>query len=516
MAVRTPARRLARGTVSWEFTAPMDEPPPTAWQHLTRSRARYALVAAVPLLVYGAALNPYYPPGNYDDILYLGAARAIATRGSYEFAGHHVADWPPAFSTMLAIPMWLGLDSLWIAKLLIVACAAIGSMLALRLLERIRAPLPLASVLIASLLPNALLMGSRVMSEQPFLAVSFAFLLALDRVHDDGAKSKRRALAAGALLGLAALTRSVGVLLGVAVVAQAVSRARAAPAGARLRAIAPELIVALIGAFPVLAWRVHVWLEIRSGAAVSRYQSDASFLSHVDPLGLLRNVGDLLAQSTRVATAVGLPTLALDVVLVGLFVVVVFGVSIAWKSTRSRPATAYLLATLVLFTCLEWKFPRYLLPVAPFLVSYVAAGAGLLGRAVSSSRGARLAGFAALALWATALLAMDGVLLVRGNGENHRGLSVLASPTAESFYVGYWRDLYTASRWVGAQPASGSIALAGPSDCRYVSLFADRDCADLAEAPHDAEYVIGPAVIMGREPGDRTFGTLRVRVRGTP
>ncbi|MBI2951963.1 hypothetical protein HYY27_07710, partial [bacterium] len=192
-----------------------------------------------PLLLYGVALNPYFLPSQYDDILYYYGAKSLAENGSYQFNGLYITDWPPALPALLATLFLLGLESVWVAKSLILLFAGLGLLLTYRLFEREGRPHPLIVGLLFALLPSSFTMGTRIMAEWPYIAISLLFFILLDLLN-----GRRRsipfAVLTGAVLGLASLTRWAGVFLGAAVLSQAFARIRRRRGASGLRLALPE------------------------------------------------------------------------------------------------------------------------------------------------------------------------------------------------------------------------------------------------------------------------------------
>jgi hypothetical protein len=85
---------------------------------------------------------------------------------------------------------------------------------------------------------------------------------------------------------------------------------------------------------------------------------------------------------------------------------------------------------------------------------------------------------AALAAWVAMLVTLDGHLLFLGNVTgSHAGLCVLASPSADAFYKGTWRDMYRAGRFIAEAGSSEDVAVIGQQD-KYVLAFSGRRVTD--------------------------------------
>ena len=93
-----------------------------------------------------------------------------------------------------------------------------------------------------------------------------------------------------------------------------------------------------------------------------------------------------------------------------------------------------------------------------------------------------------------------GLIVARGNLATHRGLCMLASPTADSFYVGYWRDLYRASHELRARDDVRAIGVIGTGDRKYVLAFSGHRAVDL---PSDDD--VSHAIVAA---GDFAFSSV--------
>jgi hypothetical protein len=437
---------------------------------------RELAVLTLVLAVYLLAINPWFLPEQYDDIVYFFGAREIAAQGAWSFDGARIADWGPGLPLVLALPMVLGVQSVVAAKAIVAIFVALALVLCHRLLTREGRPYPLLATTISGLAPAALLAGSRVMADWPFTAISFAFLLMLGDL-----AGRRRSLGfavlAGLVFGYSVITRFVGVLLGVAIAAQALQQWRNVR---RLKGVLPEVIAGAIGCGAFVGWRLKTTWEVAHGLAAQRYNQGVGVFSHLDPAGLLVGLSNVLFHTERLASAAGLAGAATTFVAAAISVPILVGLADRYRSRRLSPADWYALATLGVFLTYEVKQSRYLLPVTPFIVSWFLGGIRAVGRAARLQAMAWTAWAAriGLAAWILLLLSLDGYLLIRGNGRTHHGLSFLASPTAEVFYRGYWRDLWDASQAVRRGGAGATSALLGSGDRKYVFAFSGRRCLD--------------------------------------
>jgi hypothetical protein len=216
------------------------------------------------------------------------------------------------------------------------------------------------------------------------------------------------------------------------------------------------------------------------GVAESRYQTGLGFLNHPDPGAIPAGMEDLLIHSAPAVASLGGQSVILIAIAALLTLFVALGIIATLLSDRWRASDWYVVATLALFAVVEWKLTRYLLPVAPFLLCYLLRGVTTAARVLKMRRDGWSAwpAKALLVLWVCWVAAFDGFLLVKGNLKSHRGLSLLASPSAEEFYLGQWRELYQASQHLKSEGLSGPVGLLGSGNRKYVIAFSGRRCID--------------------------------------
>jgi hypothetical protein len=426
-------------------------------------------VVLMPVLLYLMALNPHFAPSLYDDILYFFSARSLAETGRFMFDGKYVVDWAPGFPALIALPMLIGIGSVLASKIVVIACAALALPLGYRLLRAERWQHPLLCVLIGALLVESFLVGTRVMSEWPFMAVSFGFLLLLRRIGSREA-GWATTIAAGLLLGAASLIRFQGTLLGAAMVAWMWQQRRGG-AEDRRRRFAHAVITATIGGALFIAWRAHIHALLQSGAAEAHYHA-SGFTPEPSVLTPLRLVADTLFL-TRQMERLPLGPGAAPVVALVIAAVTGWGL---WRRVRSgawTPADAYGLANVAFFCVYPWACARHFVPVAPILVGWMLEGVEATARPLLPRREGvpRRAATAFAFAWLGLMIAADTSLLVYGNGRMYAALSPLLSRTPHDFYVGYWRDLYDASRWVRDQGATEPLGVLGNEDVKYAYAF---------------------------------------------
>jgi hypothetical protein len=163
------------------------------------------------------------------------------------------AEYPPLFPVLLAIPARLGAHSVDQQRIF---CAFVGAgtvMLVGLLGRRVAsAPVGLVAAALAALYPMLFLTEATLMAESLYVALVTAVLLLAYRAFDE--PKPVRFVVLGAAIGLAALTRAEGVLLGVVIVVPLGFFLRDLTARARLG----RVVVALgVAALVVAPWTIR-------------------------------------------------------------------------------------------------------------------------------------------------------------------------------------------------------------------------------------------------------------------
>jgi len=127
------------------------------------------------------------------------------------------AEYPPLFPVLLAIPTRLGAHSVEQQRIFLAFVGA-GTVMLVGLLGRrvASAPVGLVAAALAALYPMLFLTEATLMAESLYVALTTTVLLLAYRAFDDPKPVRFAAL--GAAIGLAALTRAEGVLLGIVIV----------------------------------------------------------------------------------------------------------------------------------------------------------------------------------------------------------------------------------------------------------------------------------------------------------
>lgn len=410
------------------------------------------LLLLLPALLYLLALNPYITPSTYDNIVYFEGAKSIVHHFSYSLDGLYIVGWPPALSALLAFPISLGFDSVLAAKVVILLMAVLSWQLIYQLLMEEKRPYPFLTTLLVAVSPFSLQSGSRILTEYPFLFVTFLFLLILPRIEKE--RSIFYTLFASFLCGFAILLRPIGIALLAPLFVQMVRRRKRA-----------ELWILGTALLTFLSWKGYVfWLESSGLFLGKNYIQLANFL-YPEPLLLLRQIGSFFLEIHLIFSKENLLGYGFAIALIGI---IAYGYWKTPKNSRTHQTDSYCFLMSFVLIFATWKLPRYILPIAPFLFSYFLAAFN--EKNVKYLAGILLIGY----------LFLDGALLTVGNRSTYGGLSPIASPTPETFYKGYWLDLYQASNWLRKEKREGSVTLSGQmsGDRKYVYHWSRRHIDD--------------------------------------
>jgi hypothetical protein len=333
-------------------------------------RRRPALVAGVLALLHlGLAALMFLPAPHTggDNAVYVVLARALLDEGAYVSlhlpgAPPHT-QYPPAFSLILAIALWLGLAPWVQLKAMMAGISAIAVVCTFFWVRgRTRAGLALGIGLLVACSPGVLEHTRWVLSDVPFWAFTMAALWALDRLRPG---QRTAAAVAAALIAAAYLTRSAGLPLLIAAGAYLAHRRR----------WTQLVIVAVAAGAPGLWW----WLRTRLHGG-SEYGAQFWHINPYQPeLGTIGAAGMLTRMSDNVAAYVGehLPRLltgGAGALATALAIAVTVLAACGWLMRMRVPRTAELFlpmyAGLLMIWPAVWSGERLLLPVLPLLVLY--------------------------------------------------------------------------------------------------------------------------------------------------
>jgi len=376
----------------------------------------------------------------HDGGVYLVTAHALAAGDGYRMTGTPGAPaavrYPPVYPLALAGAWRLAPrfpDDLPLLK-------AVGLLAALALVVALAAMLPgfgippaaaFATAAMTAVAPLTMAYATAIASELPF---ALAALLALSATEAATRRSGwTRAAGAGALAGVAFLTRSLGIAV---VGAGAVALLR--------RADGRRALAFVLGAAPaVVGWAV--WLALhRGGGGTSSYAAALAHDGVPGPAAILEHLVALPA-------AVGLVTLPGVADLLpepapwpALLAVYAAGAGILVAALR-RSYAGYVGLTLAIAVAVPWFQPRFLVPLAPLFLASMLAGR------------TRRTGAALVAALFVLALAGDAVRLA---GARRSGLPALEAGSAPGTD---WPAIARALAWLDEHAAPGDV-LAGFQD----------------------------------------------------
>ena len=358
------------------------------------------LVVGTVLAVAVYAIGPYPVGVFYDDGIYLILAKALASGEGYRYLnipGQPAAThYPPAYPLFLALIWKLTPEfprNVFLLKLANAALLAAGAGAAAMFgRARLRLRLPVAavvSVAFAVAVP-VLAMSSVLFSEPLFFLLLVAALAASERLLDADARPTA-AIGAGALCGLVALARTIGVAAVAGGVVALLSRGRRATAGQFAAASALVLL-------PWQLWSAMYTSQVPGVLGTSYGSYVGAWLDAVQQTGPgfpLRVVAHNAAQIVRPLWgmfATALPWWAAALVLAPLLGVLGLGLR---RLRRVAPVTDAFLLVYVAIVLLWPVVPdRFLWGIWPLVGLVLALGASELAAwrpTTPARRGARVA-----------------------------------------------------------------------------------------------------------------------------
>jgi hypothetical protein len=332
------------------------------------------------LLVHAAAAwrlcPPSLTPQSNDDGLYLLLGRSL--RHLHYVDAHVVgapiqAQYPPGYPGLLALGGALLGDGLWVAHATTILASLVALLLVFDVARRLVGTVP-ALGLLAALVLNVqfLSYASSIASEQPYLAASAGALWALVVLPESG----RRLWIAGGLGILAALTRSIGVTLVLAIGLLWLSERR-------YRAVA---VFALLAAATVGAWLV--WTALAPDQFSERSYSAAltRAYAHRDLLAVLSaRISRFVEVNIVRAPLAGLnvpslPGTIIDNVawLLLIIALAIPGFMTLWRRARIIPL--YFIVFLIVLCLYPYKLTRFYMPVVPLQLLAMLVGLERIGR----------------------------------------------------------------------------------------------------------------------------------------
>lgn len=450
------------------------------------------LLLIVAGVLFALGINPYVMPESTDDIIYYEGAKSLVHDGTYKFNGEIISDWPPVYSLVLAGFFLIFGESLILAKIISAMSALLAFVLAFRLLRLEQRNYVYPTILVYAFLPTGFLYAIRSASDLTYIALCFTFLLLLHKLAEK--PSTGVALLGGLTLGAAALTRHVGVMLGAAVIAQfcylSWSDFKKRQGGTLLHAAIKQwrhVLLAVLGAGLWFAWGMFLKMSPEGTVARGMYEAHGSSLMNNFQPGIFffECVGDYFAQLPNIFERLNLRGGLLETAtstLIGIILCIGLCRGLFTKG-KFRASDYFVLAYGFLLVIYEWKLPRFLLPIGPWLIIYFFDGLGWISSKIFSTIKSsqtittwqpRILAF----VWVALALVMNLVLVFKGHpGKLHGPLLTSFNTSEREFYGSFYRDLYDAGQLLARLPEGLEIATQG-FFVNYLTAFSSRPCLD--------------------------------------
>ncbi|MDZ4851458.1 MAG: hypothetical protein SGI77_19380 [Pirellulaceae bacterium] len=418
--------------------------------------------------IYGLMFNVYVPPSNGDDITYFHGALSIAAGAGFKEQGRWIIDWPPVQSALMATTMLLtGVREYYLAKIINGLAVFLALAMAHRVMVLENRSSPLLICALIAIFPTALVVGSAGQADFTFFAISMLFILLVAILRER--RQLRWAIACGCVLGIASLTRWIGVVLGVILVYQAIEVAYKSEKKnfyASSMSAWFEIAASIIGASFFLAWKGWLHLCKQSGMrSVSNYEYlGSSIWNPPNPHELFVGFLNLLTQLENIVLTLS-PNLSWWVSgLASLFLLLcTWGFVVRIREHGWRASDAYFLATLILLSVYAYKESRYGIPIAPFLLDYVFTGLRIFHKRVMFFFGRKDLSSLLLprlffTIWITGLMAMDFILIFRGDGESMGPACQFLLVDNRDYLRGYHCDLYDTCKQISREYPDAIVA----------------------------------------------------------
>jgi hypothetical protein len=341
---------------------------PAGWLKWFWRALLLAAVAAIAWL-YGIALSAPAVATFHDDGIYLVTARALAEGAGYRITS--LPEAPPQTKYPIFYPWLLSLvwrfspafpDNVPYLKAVSLSATALWLSITWQWLRLSGAGRLVAAVIVALTVvsPWVVYLATSTLSEPVFAALLMGTVLTLTRVEQSALPAWKPCLAAGALAGACALTRSAGVVVvGAGLAWLAVRRQWAG-----LFTFSVTSGAALI---PWAIWVVGAPAEATDGYySASIYAAWNVLLGYEWPQKLTVTLINALAMAASPISIWGLPTSPGIVVLVALAGAA--GVTVGLWRLRRQPATAVVVALLGLHLLWVWPPTRFIVPLVPLLL----------------------------------------------------------------------------------------------------------------------------------------------------
>ena len=437
-----------------------------------------AVVLAVVVLILGSwRLVPRVSGVFHDDAIYVATAKALADGQGYRLINLPDAPrqtkYPIFYPTVLAViwRIWPTFPANLLAMQLVslasaAAAAAVMFLYVVRFGYCSRLTGALAVGLSATS-PSLLYLATLTLSEMPFvLLLIIALWRAEADVTSDGSRARLGQIATGVLLGLPYLCRSLGAALIVVTVGLLVWRRK--PVLWTLVGCAVVVGPWILWSHPPsVAWNdnaiVGYYTDYRAGwSLLSR---DAARVAFANLLYVARDTSGLLFSAIGPFAKAPIPHTAPLLLILG---------GLTWFAIGQRAMQGRLLATfLLLYGCFIIFWPmtpwRFVAPILPLLVIFLASHVAGIARRVSNGRPYRFI------LVTAAALVLAGNLSVNystARASHHDGMPYLSAPGAPGFTPVSWLAFEDLFSWIRLNTEQDAVVASGMDT--MIALYTER------------------------------------------
>lgn len=405
----------------------------------------------IPAILFALVLNPYMTPDLYDNLIYYIGAQNIPEYSIDLSKGLYLIGWPPVFAFLLAIPHQLGHLSPIVGKGIVMGLALFSISLFYRLFRLEKRFFPIISCFLVAISPTGVIIASKMLTEWPFTFFAVAFLLLLHHLN----VSKHKwitAFAATFCLILAIMTRYIGVALLLPVAMSAIKNLKEKRS---IFALKYEFFIGVIASGAYLCWKYYVASEISAICSTDEVPC-ITFLVGLERFQYF-SLTQLLYQICDLFFHIHLIIPTSEDLSTKIFLYSIGGlITIGFLSRPKKISDAFVVGILVILSCYFYKITRYLLPVAPFLLSDLLLGCSICLNLLNGNRQILKIG---TTLWAIIFILLNSAYLLVGNMESYNGASFLVSSTPEKYYEGEWKDLYLANQFIKQHPLDEKLGI---------------------------------------------------------
>jgi len=449
---------------------------------MTRSATPRAAVAAIAFAAGAIALAFTWQPGlatfHDDSASYLVMAQAFSpwrAASAPVIAQLPYEKYPPLFPALIAVA-GAAYDWHW-SHAIVALCFAAAVLLLGVYASRLGggAWCAIAAAVLLAALPGAWLNMKGILTEFPYMALTFGTLAWLARRPPGTPFERRHALVLASALAAVMLTRTIGITLALAIAISEIASYRQTRDRARLR----EVLFALAAATAALI----AWYVLRPSAGDDEYVSGSAGV-----LGGIHDEGIAYLGRLVLGNANALFDAWLNALVIywgeawepkfagGAIIAAAMALATLWRVRRLDAGGIYILAFVAVL--IAWPFPgqmyRLALQVFPLAMAITLVAVGALARRRLDPRAAgRSVAYAALLPLAFCAPALFYIADRAGQpgGETMEYYRIPFRPSAEAAAALQLRAFGDMERIRDTTPADATVMWYGPA---YISLLASR------------------------------------------